>query len=183
MTKRGNALKVDDLVKLRIDKNGKDITGYKTWRVIDLELHDTVDHTDLSLDETYQLYGREFISAYGGLKSVRLVAINNRDPENPMYTFEDRDEGTVEAFDANRFPTIYTDKNHGFKNIVFECIENGRKLVVDFCQAKKEKYVMDVGQTNIVFATGKPAKYSDHLKITPEVNLLRFHFEAFYKRI
>jgi len=168
MTKRGDALKVDDLVKLRIDKNGKDITGCKTWRVINLELHETVDHMDLSLDETYQLYGREFISAYGGLKSVRLVAINKRDPENPMYTFEDRDEGIVEEFDANRFPTIYDDKNYGFKNIIFECIENGRKLVVDFSQAKKEKYVMDVGQTNIIFATGKPAKYSDHLKITPE---------------
>lgn len=179
MTKRGNALKVDDLVKLQIDKNGNNVTDYKTWRVIDLELHETVEHTNLSLDGTYQLYGREFISAYGGLKSVRLVAINKRDPDNPMYTFEDRDEGILEEFDANRFPTIYTDKNYGFKNIIFECIENGRKLVVDFNEAKKEKYVMDVGQTNIVFATGKPAKYSDHLKITQEVNVPCFHFAEF----
>ena len=130
----------------------------------------------LTLDRTYQLYGREFISAYGGLKSVRLVAINKTDPNDPMYTFEDRDDGTVEAFDANRFPTMFTDKNSGVKTIVFECIDNGRTRKVEFSQAKKEKYEMDVGQTNIVFATGKPAKYTDHLKITPEVNIAKLLF-------
>ena len=44
MTKRGDALKVDDLVKLRVDKDGRETGGLHTWRVTKMEPHETVHH-------------------------------------------------------------------------------------------------------------------------------------------
>ncbi len=172
MTKRGEALKINDLVKRSIDKNGNESDEYHTWEVIDLELHQSLAPADVKQGDFYYLYGRTY--SYGGLKKFQLVGTDIEDPSNPVYKFHNKDEKITTKVPANRFPAVYNEAKHGFKSIVLQSIERNRlglyeRHYIDFNRARKERFVMDVGQTNIVFATGKPAKLKDHLKITPEV--------------
>jgi len=177
MTKRGEALKMNDLVMRSVDKDGNPSDEYHTWEVVELELHQRLDHTDVSQGDFYYLYGREY--SYGGLKKFQLVGTDIEDPLNPVYKFYNKDQQITTNVLASRFPAVYPEAKHGFKNIVLQCIEKNRhgayeRHYVDFEKAKKERFVMDVGQTNIVFATGKATDYKDHLKITPEVRLVHF---------
>lgn len=182
MTKKGEALKVNDLVKRPIDKDGNRSEEYHTWEVKELELHQRLTSNDMSQGDFYYLYGREY--SFGGLKKFQLVATDIEDPSDPLYKFHNKDQDKTIHVRASRFPAIYSEAKHGFKTIVLQCIEqNGQgayeRHSIDFNKAKKERFVMDVGQSNIVFATGKPSGYKDHLKITPEVRKVHFYLSVY----
>jgi len=107
---------------------------------------------------------------------VRYRIIGRR---NDSYTFEDDQKVELEAF-ASSFPAVYKldvpDNAHTTpKGIVFKFLEEGQDIFdeVSFDIASKEEYVMDYGQTNIVFCTGKAAGSKTHLKLTTDVSELR----------
>ena len=72
MTKRGNALKVKDLVKRLVDKNGKPSEDYHSWEVVELKLHDSLRVKDMAHGEFNYIYERKF----GGLVKCQLVSID-----------------------------------------------------------------------------------------------------------
>ena len=172
MTKFGEALKEHDLVKRQVDRNGNPSEKYHSWEVVELQLHKRLAPTDVSQGTHYYLYGREY--SYGGLKKFQLVGTDIEDPSNPLYKFYNKEQNITTQVRARRFPAVYPTNKHGFKTMVLQCIErndqgNYERHLIDFTKAKKERFVMDVGQTNIVFATGKPTKLNNHTKITLEV--------------
>ncbi len=173
MTKRGEALKVHDLVRRRVDMNGNPSKRYHSWEVVELQLHQRLAPEEVSQGNYYFLYTRE--NASKGLKKFQLVGKDTQNPSDPLFKFYNEDENgnTVIEVRASRFPTVYSEEKHGIKDIVFQCIEKNDQGVyeqhlIDYDRAKKERFVMDVSMTNIVFAIGKPPGYKNHFKLTPE---------------
>ena len=172
MTKRGKALKEHDLVKRQVDRNGSKSEKYHSWEVVEIQLHERLLHKDVSTGGQYYVYGREY--SYRGLKKFQLVSKDIEDSSNPLYKFSNKEQGITIQVRADRFPAVYPENQHGFKTIVLQCIERNdqgvyERQLIEFEKAEKERFVMDVGQTNIVFATGKPTKLNNHTKITLEV--------------
>ena len=175
MTKRGNALKVKDLVKRLVDKNGKPSEVYHSWEVVELKLHDSLRVKDMAHGEFYYIYERKF----GGLVKFQLVSIDIGDG---TYTFQNKEKGITNEASVSSFPSVYQYDSHTsahthntFKSIVFQCIEKGKRggfvrEEIDFDVAKNVAHIMDVGQTNIAFGTGKPAGSKNHFKLCPDVS-------------
>ena len=180
ITKLGSALKVDDLVRLQLDEDGNSSSDYSTWRVTELRVHEPLKHEDLKLDDTYYYFDRQLVREFDRLKSVRLVGVMKSDENNPRYTFEDKEHNIRREVDAKGFPKIYPGRDYQTAKVVFESVDNeNRKHEVDFGSIENETFIVDVGQTNIVFATGKPATYGDHFKFTQEVSrFIQSHFNV-----
>uniref|UniRef100_A0A7S2ET43 Uncharacterized protein n=1 Tax=Ditylum brightwellii TaxID=49249 RepID=A0A7S2ET43_9STRA len=171
MTKLGNALKEKDLVKRRVDPNGEPSEEFHTWEVIQLISHETLSAGDLTLGGTYNVYIRQ-----QGLIAMRLVSI---DLHGGLYALQNKELGITVKVPKTNLPTIYEhDPNakggaHStFKTIVFQSTElnsQGKltRYEVDFKTIANETHVMDVGQTNIAFALGKPATTKEHLTCCP----------------
>ena len=172
MTKRGKALKEHDLVKRQVDRNGNPSEKYHSWEVVEIQLHQRLTPKEVLPGGQYYVYGREY--SYRGLKKFQLVSKDIEDSSNPLYKFSNKEQGITIQVRADRFPAVYPENQHGFKTIVLQCIERNdqgvyERQLIEFEKAEKERFVMDVGQTNIVFATGKPTKLNNHTKITLEV--------------
>jgi hypothetical protein len=173
MTKRGNALKVNDIVLRNKDQNGKPSEELHTWEVIELVEHPTLGPQDMTLGHTYDVYARQ----HGGLVKMELTGI---DYQANVYTFTNSEQDIKIVAPAANFPAVYkydsktkANSHSTFKSIVFASVEISKKgnILRDempFSEIMNESHIMDVGQTNIAFAVGKPLASKEHLKITPE---------------
>eukprot|EP00957_Ditylum_brightwellii_P193130 14704822-Ditylum_brightwellii.AAC.1 len=171
MTKRGNALKEKDLVKRRVDPNGEPSEEFHTWEVVQLIENQTLSPDDLSPGRLYNVFSRD----QGGLLTMELVSA-----DEGVFDFRSTDEGLTIQVTRSNFPSIYahdsTSKGNArspFKTIVFQSVELNRenkltRYEVEFASIMNDSHIMDVGQTNIAFAVGKPVASTEHLKACPE---------------
>ena len=170
--KKGDSLKEHDLVRLQLDSEGNYCEEKFTWRVEKIEHYDRLESRNIELGEVYWVYDRQ---KKDQLREVRCTGKQITDELN-FFTFTDIEDGISETVSDDKFPALYRERQHGPKSIVFKYNDaSGSDNPVfhtnDFSVIRNEEFELDISQTNVVIATGKPAKYSDHLKVTDEVSV------------
>jgi len=170
MTKQGNALKERDLVKRRVDPNGEPSEEFHTWEVVQLIGNKTLSPDDMTPGRSYNVYSRD----QGGLLTMELVSA-----DEGVFDFRSTDEGLTIQVTRSNFPSVYAydpkakgNARSSFKTIVFQSVDLNRegkltRYEVEFASIMNESHIMDVGQTNIAFASGKPAVTKEHLTACP----------------
>lgn len=170
--KEGSALKLDDLVLRKVDNEGRSCDKEYTWFVKDVEYYPTLSVSDLLVGTSYGIWIREKKK----ILTFRLVSVN---VETDEYIFRSETEGVEDRVVASeKLPSIYKagtpSELHGSKvNIVFACQvpnRNGKivKETVSAPSIARQKFDLDIGNTHIVRATGKPAHSKVHLHITTD---------------
>ena len=177
MVKRGDSLKVNDVVRRQVDKNGKTSKDYHSWEITELKAFPRLTADQLVLKGNYLVHHR----SVNQLKPVELIGID-LEGTGEKYKFREKKTGNdtqenIMTKTKQYFPEVYNigtpiDGHHTPKSIVFRCLEGGGfEGEIEFNEISRLDHMMDISQTNIVFATGKPSNSKQHLKITGEVRL------------
>jgi len=168
LTKKGSALKVDDLIRRRVNPDGFTSTEYYTWRVAEMKYSQSLNVEDLKIGTEYGIYIRE----ENAVKNYKLVGMNI---DTETYTFKPTEEGQedLKAIGAN-LPSIYpkgTRKHAEVGKIVVESVRKGSKdgYVRDefpYKVIEKETFTLDVGHTHVIECIGKPHGSNVHFSVT-----------------
>ena len=169
LTKVGENLKFDDLIKRRVDAEGGNSVEYHTCKVIDLYYIEPLGYSDLMIGNIYEVY----IRTENTLKTHRLVGIDlstktykfcpiNRSLKDLRLSSLDINNGKTLQTSGGSLPTVYpkgTTRHGDIKNIIFESVETGShggyvRDEMPFYAIKKKKFTLDVGNTHVLECIG-----------------------------
>ena len=171
LSKKGAALKVNDLVLRKFDPTGKPSKQDWTWKVVALNLAEPLSPVkDLELGGEYAVW----VISERQVHPFKLVGINIA---TQTYTFlpTKGDSNLVEiSATVEHLPYVYPKgiKVHGeCESLVFESvIRKGRaehcRQTVSFAELEKEKYQLDTGHCHVAEAIGKPTGSNVHFQMT-----------------
>lgn len=168
LQKLGKALKENDLLQRRVDRNGKVCKDNYTWRVTKIEFNKPLESTELVLGSEYEILVTDGLR----LCAYQLVSVN---VDTKVYQFKPLDDNNQRIeVTADNLPTIYPrgTKNHSeIQKVRVECVEvgdDGRHVVEDFDSKaiEKKSFSLETGHTHVVECIGKKHGSKTHFSVT-----------------
>jgi len=169
LQKAGKSLKKDDLIFHQVDKNGNKTNEMVPWKVTGLEYNVALKPDELVLGEEYSVY------VYKKQK-IHTFKLTSKDIGNEQLNFQSMDD-TVENLEKvsyNKLPTVYRkgiDTHNEIKKVFLECSVYADDYTkardeLDYAKIENDKFALDIQNTHVVEATGKPASSNVHFRAT-----------------
>ena len=167
VVKLGKALVIGDLLLRNLDPDGNESEKLYSWKVVELAQADTVPLKDLLLGEEYVIY---VPSSHMGV-ACRLMAANLRNGE---YMFQYLDSDKEILVSVSKLPSIYPKSTKLYtkcQSIIIQCTTLGSnnsyaQESLAFGKVEVETFALDIGQTHVVSAIGKPHNSPTHFAFT-----------------
>ena len=172
LTKLGANLKKEDVILRYVDQNGIRSDVPHSWRVADVI-------SEVPITEVpAQRIGNEFgiyVQSEEQVLPFRLVAVDI----DKFYTFKSTTAGVEDlTCEWRRLPSIYEagqvlNAHSNIRSVVFECVRKSEleqhyyvQHTVLMTSIRERSFILDIGQTHVFEATGKPKKKKVHLTLT-----------------
>ena len=170
LTKFGENLKVGDIVVRKLDPSGLPCREDRSWKVVELLYTKLLDVNDLKVGDDYGVYDRQ----EQVVLPFRLAAVDLR---TKLYHFESLHAGVMDlSFSVHDLPSIYpagTSMNaHAdvHKVVLESVVANSRgenhRIELHMSCIKREKFTLDVGNSHVIEAIGKPHDSDVHFSVT-----------------
>jgi len=169
LLKLGKALKRNDLIFHNLDPNGrKSEDKMYSWKVADLEYNQPITVDDLKLGAEYSVY----IHHKQENHQYQLTMV---DLATEMLEFKDLEEDWEDiSVSFQQVPSIYpkgTTQHSAVKKVMLECTLPSDEFSyardeLDFSGIQSEKFAMDIQNTHVVEAIGKPVGSKVHFQST-----------------
>jgi len=170
LSKKGGALKLNDLVLRKVSPAGEPSLSDYSWKVAALNLAETLSPADLVLGEEYAVYVPSERQVY----PFKLVSV---DLALHAYSFDPtRTDSGLEPISAvaEDLPYVYAKgvKAHGeVESLMFESVlrqDRGKhcRQTMGFGELEKQVFQLDTGHCHVAEAIGKPTGSNVHFQMT-----------------
>jgi hypothetical protein len=156
LTKYGEHLKLDDKILRFKDDYGNESFEYHSWKVADLTYKRSLSIDKINVDNEYGIY----IRFENAVLPYKLIEV---DHGTQVYTFKSLISGKPDL-KANiaDLPSVYpkgTTKHAEVEMVVLQCEQKNRhggciRETLPMAKIKTMRFVMDIGRTHVVEATG-----------------------------
>lgn len=171
LKKQGKALKVGDQISMKKNHEGNDTDAEFPWQVEHVVYNEPLTSKGLQVGEYYEIYEHT-------LKKLCTFQLVAHDIRKDALCFESQDSEAYSDIDTTTgsLPTVYpkgTKSHSEVLKVIVRCMLRSRnskftKLELDFSEISGQQFSLNIGNTHVVEAIGKPHGSKVHFRVTCE---------------